>query len=180
MQIIGEKLKNLRKDRGLTQKDLADNAGVTGGMISIMESNKVSPSVATLMKVLSALNVSPGEFFQQDSTVTKKFFFNDDELINIGTGNIILKLVGGKNAGCEIGLLKETYPPGSDTGSEMISFEGQEGGFIIQGEIEVTIGDQKQILKSGQAYYFDTSIPHRFQNLSKEVCEIISASTYHQ
>lgn len=180
MEFIGEKLKNLRKDRGITQKELADNAGVTAAMISIMESNKVSPSVATLMKVLSALNISPGEFFQQESAVTKKFFFNDDELINIGSGDIVLKLVGGKNAGYEIGLLRETYPPGSDTGFEMISFEGQEGGFIIQGEIEVTIGDQKQILKSGQAYYFDTAIPHRFQNLSNEVCEIISASTYNQ
>ena len=81
MEIIGEKLKNLRKDRAITQKELADNAGVTAGMISIMESNEVSPSVATLMKVLSALNVSPGEFFQQETAVTKKFFFNDDELI---------------------------------------------------------------------------------------------------
>ena len=106
--------------------------------------------------------------------------FEEDELVDIGSGDLVLKLVGGKNAGCEIGLLKETYPPGADTGSKMISFEGEEGGFVIKGQIEVTIGDQTKVLKSGQAYYFDTKIPHRFRNRSKRVCQIVSASTYHE
>ena len=175
MKIIGRKLKALRKDREMTQKELANNAGLTAGMISIMEADKVSPSVATLMKVLSVLNVSPMEFFQQDDPVHKRVFFDEDELVDIGSGDLVLKLVGGKNAGC-----KRNLPPGADTGSKMISFEGEEGGFVIKGQIEVTIGDQTKVLKSGQAYYFDTKIPHRFRNRSKRVCQIVSASTYHE
>ena len=180
MTIIGGKLKALRKDREMTQKKLAKNAGLTAGMISMMETDKVSPSVATLMKVLGVLDVSPMEFFQQDDPIHERVFFDEDDLVNIGSGDLVLKLVGGKNMGCEIGLLKETYPPGADTGYKMISFKGEEGGLVIKGQIEVTIGDQTKVLRCGQAYYFDTKLPHRFRNTSKRVCQIVSASTYHE
>ena len=75
MTIIGGKLKALRKDREMTQKKLAKNAGLTAGMISMMETDKVSPSVATLMKVLGVLDVSPMEFFQQDDPIHERVFF---------------------------------------------------------------------------------------------------------
>ena len=173
---LGGRLRELRKQKGLSQRELAARAGLTNGMISLMETNKVNPTVSSLLKVLDAIPMSVVEFFQSEPPDQKQVFFGEDEMTDIGSNNVVLKLVGGKVAGRQIAVLHETYQPGTDTGREMMSHKGEEGGFVVRGEIEVTIGRQTRLLKPGEAYYFTTTMPHRFRNISDEICEIVSAS----
>ena len=74
-------------------------------------------------------------------------------------------------------VLRERYAPGADTGPEMMSHPGEEGGIVVRGRIEVTIGSTTRVLAAGDAYYFSTAVPHRFRNPGDEDCEIISAGT---
>ena len=74
-------------------------------------------------------------------------------------------------------VMHETYPPGSDTGEEMLTHEGEESGVVVRGRIEVTVGGTKAVLEPGDAYYFDSTLPHRFRNPGDEDCEIVSANT---
>jgi mannose-6-phosphate isomerase-like protein (cupin superfamily) len=57
----------------------------------------------------------------------------------------------------------------------MLRHESEEGGVVIRGSIELTIGSETKILEPGDAYYFDSRIPHRFRNISEEEVEIVSA-----
>ena len=59
----------------------------------------------------------------------------------------------------------------------MLSHEGEEGGIVLRGKIELTVGDQVQTLLPGDAYYFKSTLPHRFRNPGNEECEIVSACT---
>jgi mannose-6-phosphate isomerase-like protein (cupin superfamily) len=68
-------------------------------------------------------------------------------------------------------------PSGSDTGKDMLQHEGEEGGVIIQGEIELTVADQVRILGPGDAYYFESKTPHRFRNIGKAEAILVSANT---
>jgi mannose-6-phosphate isomerase-like protein (cupin superfamily) len=68
------------------------------------------------------------------------------------------------------------YAPGADTGEEMLTHAGQEAGVVIEGEIELTVGEQSRLLKSGDGYYFDSSIPHRFRNPGRVQAVLVSAS----
>ena len=54
---VGARLKALRMERNLSQRDLAASSGVTNGMISMIEQNKHSPSVATLNRITDALGI---------------------------------------------------------------------------------------------------------------------------
>jgi mannose-6-phosphate isomerase-like protein (cupin superfamily) len=54
---------------------------------------------------------------------------------------------------------------------------GEEGGFVIEGEIEATIGDQVRILKPLEGYLFPTSLPHKLRNVGENRCVIVSATT---
>jgi mannose-6-phosphate isomerase-like protein (cupin superfamily) len=74
-------------------------------------------------------------------------------------------------------ILHERYNPGADTGEEMLSHAGEEGGVIVRGSIELTVGGQKRVLSPGDAYYFESRLPHRFRNIGDEACEIISANS---
>ena len=92
---VGARLKTIRKMHCLSQRELAKRAGVTNGTISLIEQNRVSPSVSSLRKVLSGIPMSLGEFFATDFSATPKVFFESDELTDLGDGQVRLRLVAG-------------------------------------------------------------------------------------
>ena len=85
---IGEKIRELRIVKGLTQEELADRAELSKGFISQVERDLTSPSIATLMDILQCLGTSIGEFFQEETeeqiVFGKNDFFEkqDSELLN--------------------------------------------------------------------------------------------------
>jgi len=157
---------------------LAKRVGVTNSTISMIEKNSVSPSVSSLKKVLSGIPISIGDFFTLDFECMEpeSVVFQADELPDIGANNVSLKLIGASIKGRSMDLLHERYEPGADTGPEMLQHPGEEGGIVISGEIELTVGFQIYTLKSGDGYYFNSNRPHRFRNVSDDICEIFSAN----
>jgi mannose-6-phosphate isomerase-like protein (cupin superfamily) len=59
----------------------------------------------------------------------------------------------------------------------MLTHEGEEGGIVMQGRLEVTVGERTRVLKAGEAYLFQSTTPHRFRNIGDEVCVVVSACT---
>jgi mannose-6-phosphate isomerase-like protein (cupin superfamily) len=59
----------------------------------------------------------------------------------------------------------------------MLSHPANEGGIVLIGEIEVTVGTQTRILRAGDGYLFNSQQPHRFRNISDTPAEVISACT---
>ena len=74
-------------------------------------------------------------------------------------------------------IMHERSAPGADTGADMLRHDGEEGGVVVRGRIELTVGGDSRVLGPGDAYYFTRAVPHRFRNAHTEPCEIISAST---
>ena len=107
----------------------------------------------------------------------RRVFYAAKELTEIAGGPISFRLVGRDTRGCQIQMMHERYQPGADTGEQMLSHQGQESGIVVQGEIEVTVGGETRLLQTGDAYYFDSRLPHRFRNASKQPCVIVSACT---
>jgi mannose-6-phosphate isomerase-like protein (cupin superfamily) len=88
-----------------------------------------------------------------------------------------LRLVGGRLAQRSMSILHERYAANADTGEEMLTHAGEEGGVVVKGKIELTVGGESRVLGVGDAYYFKSSVPHRFRNVGREECEIVSASS---
>lgn len=174
---IGERLRALRKLQGLSQRELARRAGVTHATISLIEAERVSPSVSSLKKVLDGVPISLAEFFTVDCARHPRIFYGADELPDMGSGDIAFRLVGAERAERAMNVLHETYAPGSDTGAGMLTHAGEEAGVVVRGEIELTVGEETRRLGPGDAYYFHSRLPHRFRNAGSEPCEIISANT---
>ncbi|MGD8976863.1 MAG: cupin domain-containing protein [Gammaproteobacteria bacterium] len=174
---IGGHLRAVRKMHGLSQRELAKRAGVTNGTISLIEQNRVSPSISSLRKVLAGIPMSLGDFFTTDFSNTTKVFYGKDELTDLGDGDVQLKLVAANRRDRALSVMREIYSPGADTGEEMLSHEGEEGGVVVRGRIEITVGGSRRELGPGEAYYFDSAVPHRFRNPGDEACEIISANS---
>jgi transcriptional regulator with XRE-family HTH domain len=174
---VGERLRNVRITFGLSQRALARRAGVTNGLISLIEQNRVSPSVSSLKKVLDGVPMTLAEFFTLDMAAAPKAFFGAEELTELGNEQVSLRLVAAQRAGRQLTRLHERYAPGAETGDEMLTHRGEEGGIVVKGRIELTLAGVTRVLSAGEAYYFSSHLPHRFKNVGREPCEIISAST---
>lgn len=174
---LGHRLRVLRARAGLSQRALAKRVGVPNSTISLIESGKMNPSVGALRKILDGIPVRMSEFFAFEPEPEQQVFYASDELSEIGKGGLSLRQVGGNLFGRAMMILKETYQPGADTGRVLYGHEGEEGGIVVSGRVEVTVGEARKILGPGDAYYFDSRTPHRFRQVGAEPCTVISACT---
>jgi len=184
---IGQRLKAVRVAHQLSQRELARKSGVTNGMISQIEGNSTSPSVSSLKRILDAIPMSMSEFFGGEPDNAEQVFFRAEELRELNPNAMIAKNSGdvsslslrqvGNNPNAAIQMLYERYAPGSHTGADLYTHNGQEVGIVISGTIEVTVGEQTAVLGPGDAYSFESRIPHRFHNNSDDECIVVSACT---
>ena len=176
---VGVRLQSIRKLKGLSQRELAKRAGVTNSTISMIEKNSVSPSISSLKKVLAGIPMSLVEFFSLDVEPDNQsqVVYRAADLTDICSGAITMKLVGKAHPSRAISFLDEIYPSGSDTGDEMYSHEGEEAGMLVEGKLELTVGEEVFILEPGDSYYFESSKPHRFRNPFEGPARLISATT---
>ncbi|MBU2864590.1 cupin domain-containing protein [Reinekea forsetii] len=181
MDDIGKRLKTVRKQVGISQRELAKRAGVTNSTISMIEKNSVSPSISSLKKVLSGIPMSLLEFFNTEefeSAETPVVYRKEDIREAAGDGEgIKWGLVGKFFPDRKITFLVEHYESGADTGDEAYSHEGEEVGYVVSGQIELSVDDQKYTLGPGEAFYFESKRPHRFRNPFEEPCQLVSATT---
>ncbi len=176
---IGARLQLVRKSKELSQRELAKRVGVTNSTISLIEQNKVSPSVSSLKKVLDGIPISLADFFTLDLDIglPDSPFYSVDELPDVGNNDIHYFLVGRRRGTRQMCILREVMPPGTDTGESPYAHDGEEGGVIIQGQVEITVGERVRVLGPGEAYYFESRTPHRFRNVGKDDVIIVSANT---
>ncbi|MEE7560659.1 helix-turn-helix domain-containing protein, partial [Xanthomonas sp. Kuri4-2] len=93
---IGARLQRVRTGQGLSQRELAKRVGVTNSTISLIEQDKVSPSVSSLKKVLDGIPISLADFFtlELDPGPADAAFYRADELPDVGSDGIHYFLVG--------------------------------------------------------------------------------------
>ncbi|RZZ87454.1 cupin domain-containing protein [Pseudoxanthomonas winnipegensis] len=176
---IGARLQQVRTAKQLSQRELAKRVGVTNSTISLIEQNKVSPSVGSLKKVLDGIPISLADFFTLDLQPgpPDSPFYTLADTPDVGSNGVHYFLVGQRVARRQMCILREVMPPGTDTGPTLLVHAGEEGGVVVAGEVEITVGEQVRVLRAGEGYYFESRVPHRFRNLGESDAVIVSANT---
>ena len=174
---VGLRLKIVRLRHQLSQRALAKKAGVANASISLIESGSTSPSISALKRILAGIPMTLAEFFSDELPgVASEVFYRAQQLTEISGGDgISYRQIGSAKAGHALQILHETYQVAADTGLIMLEHEGEEGGVILSGRLEVTVGEAARILGAGDAYYFNSKQPHRFRNAGNEVCTLVSS-----
>jgi transcriptional regulator with XRE-family HTH domain len=174
---VGLRLKMVRLRHQLSQRALAKKAGVANASISLIESGSTSPSISALKRILAGIPMTLAEFFSDELPgVASEVFYRAQQLTEISGGDgISYRQIGSAKAGHALQILNERYEVGADTGLIMLQHDGEEGGVILTGRLEVTVGEQTRILNAGDAYYFNSKQLHRFRNAGNEVCTLVSS-----
>ena len=161
---IGEKIKRLRLQRGLTQEELADRCELSKGFISLLERDLTSPSIATLNDVLECLGTDLAAFFTEHAEEKLVFseddtYIKEDEETLKGTIRWLVPTAQ-KN---EMEPIMVTIEPGGSTYPDN-PHEGEEFGYVIEGTITVVIGEEEYQAKKGESFYFTSNQPHMLEN----------------
>ena len=145
---IGEKIRRLRMQYGLTQEELADRCELSKGFISQLENDITSPSIATLVDILTCLGTDLKTFFDDDRE-QKIAFGPEDYSVKQDTqrNNEIAWIIPSaqKNSMEPIRLLLE---PGGSTAPDS-PHEGEEFGYVLSGQILLHLGGKSCRSKQG-------------------------------
>lgn len=173
---IGNKIKELRVQKGLTQEELANRAELSKGFISQIERDLTSPSIATLTDILQVLGTDLSSFFSEEGE-EQIVFGNQDyfEKIDTDLASKIEWIIPNaqKNAMEPIRL---TLSPGGSTYPD-IPHEGEEFGYVLSGAIKIHIGKRVYKAKKGESFYFTPRASHYISADSKTGATLIWVST---
>ena len=156
---IGNKLKELRVLKGLTQEELADRSELSKGFISQLERNLTSPSITTLMDILQCLGTSIGEFFNEapDEQIVfgkQDYFVKEDTEYKNEIKWIIPNAQ--KNT---IEPIYLTLQAGGSTCPDT-PHEGEEFGYVNQGAESIHLGNKTYKAKKGESFYYTADKTH--------------------
>ena len=131
----GSRLKLVRESYKLSQRELARRSGVTNATISLIEQNRVSPSVSSLKKLLEGIPMSLADFFTFDQPPREhQYVFRANEQPDLGRHGLRLLLIGASVPSRQMRLLREQYAPGASSGEEpIVHSEGEECGLVTRG-----------------------------------------------
>ena len=156
---IGNKLKELRVLKGLTQEELADRSELSKGFISQLERNLTSPSITTLMDILQCLGTSIGEFFNE-APDEQIIFGKQDYFVKLDTEykNEIKWIIPNAQKNT-IEPIYLTLQAGGSTCPDT-PHEGEEFGYVLQGAVSIHLGNKTYKAKKGESFYYTADKTH--------------------
>lgn len=172
---IGEKVKRLRLQLGLTQEELAARTELSKGFISQLERDITSPSIATLMDILEALGTDVGAFFNEKPAGKIVYSAEDMFIKQADNGSSIRWLVTDAQRNALEPILV-TLPTGEETEPDD-PHEGEEFGYVLAGSVALLLGERRYKVKKGDSFYFRPNSDHRLINVGKSEAKVLWVST---
>lgn len=174
---LGERLKMVRKSKGLSQRELAKRSGITNATISLIEQNAHAPSVVSLHKILTAIPMSLADFFALPVSTDPVLFYDADDMTAIVRGDTDLRCMASERPEKNLQMFFEHYAPGAGTGEEMISHDGETAAVVVKGVVEVVVeGERRRIAEGGGFQVFGPQ-PYRLLNVGEEEAIVACAVT---
>lgn len=150
---VEARLRSLRQRCHLSMRGLAEKAGVSVGYVSGVESGAISPTIATLRKLLLAMGTDIGTFFQEKAEAEPGPVFRREEMVFVNDGGRNYTLVLPQREDVESIILDEEFMP-DEKSPVMETLPGDLAGYVIKGEVLLEVeGEEPQVLRTGDAYY---------------------------
>lgn len=161
---LGQRLRQLRRTRRLTLRQLAERAGVTESFLSQVEREVASPSIASVQRIARALGLSIAELFTDGPSRGRVVRREARRRIAYpGLDAVDEFLTLGKDGRLQV--IMSTIGPGGGTGDEPYAHDSDEEVVIVlEGSLELWIGDERYVLREGDAITHDSRLPHRNRN----------------
>lgn len=159
---LGQVLKTLRQERGLTLAQLGEQVGLSASYLSQVERGVTMPSLLRVADLARVLSVDVHTFFQEDVTPPIVVRRHQGQPL-LQAPDVTIELLSPNSPQKEIEPYCLVLRPGAARGP-LPQHQGEEFGFVLQGQLTVTVGDEVFLLHDGDSIHFQGAQPHAWRN----------------
>lgn len=174
---IGEKIKQLRKEKKLTLKEIAEKTDLSISFLSQVERMKSSLTLESLKKISEVLQVNPSYFFSTNTEQTQPTVIRGIDSANDLTVNqFIYKDLSGNQGNLGFSPILVILHPGENKGRPF-THHGKEFLYVLEGTLTVQINDEEYLLQEHDTIIIDCSRPHYWLNTTKQSVKFLCVSS---
>lgn len=175
---LGVRLKELRTKRGISQTELARLVGVTPSTISQVESNQIYPSLPALIKMAEILSVKVSSFFKEFEDISDQVVFSASGALDVPFPGLPKGSIRGKlMTPVDFDPKSEPYlieiPSKTDLASHFFIHKGEEIGYVLSGQLQLTLEKKSYTVQEGDVVYLTSKIPSQWKNAGTEVAKLL-------
>lgn len=178
-QRLGAAIFEARSGR-FTVQELSAEAGVSQGLISQLERGIGNPSFKTLQRIADALGLRIGDLVQAVSPpvdappmIVRR---HARARLQVNAEALVYELLTPNLRG-RLEVLETSLPPGFSNRDEPFMHEGEECVVVIDGAVDVGVGELVDRLETGDAITYDPSVPHWWENTAENPCRVLGVVT---
>ncbi|GAA5064842.1 transcriptional regulator with XRE-family HTH domain [Thermocatellispora tengchongensis] len=175
-EVLGDRLRDLRKERGLTLRQLAALIDVSPGLLSQIENGTTDPSLTTVRKLADAFGTSMADLFTEpDAPAVHVSRPGERHRLGASGGGILYdRLTPGRG---DLEVLLGHLDQGEATSAEPWAHASTECALVLSGTVTVEVGGRDYRLATGESITFDSRLPHRYLNRDPEPARFVVAIT---
>jgi transcriptional regulator with XRE-family HTH domain len=163
---VGIKIRDLRKQKGMTLGEMARRCECSSSLLSQIERGIVNPSFSTLKSIGDALEITLAQLVMEASTIeesSSSLMKQKERKLLTTEGGVQFQLLS-RNVNVPFEFILNQWPPGTSTGRQLYTHEGEECGLLLEGELEVEVNGKMHLMKPGDTVTLRSSAPHRISN----------------
>lgn len=177
---LGLAIRQARQTRGLSLKRVADGASISVGLLSQIERGISSPSVRVLRAICGVLGLPFLALFGGESAESDEarriVRAGRRRSVDFGDKGMVKEFVTAHDDGA-LQVMEITLEPGGGSGDEPYDHEGEECGVVLEGRLELFVDGKLYKLGAGDAFHFESPLPHKFRNLAEGVTRVLWITT---
>ncbi len=178
-QVIGEHIRRLRSERRLSLRAFAAKTGFSPSFISQLENGQVSPSLGSLHKIAETLGVTLGEFFAATETEEESLIIRPQGRRRLDSTwtDAHIEALGPMSQGWHMEPVLVIFGPGGSSGKHPHAQSHEEFAFVVKGQVTLTLADEQNTLRVGDAVTLPSGAPRRWENPTREIAKILMVSS---
>lgn len=176
---LGARIREARRAQGITLLALSEKSNLSTGFLSRVERGEASASIANLITISACLDMPLKDLFEDDSSPSAP----PDYVISRSKERLSetpLSAVGytfhrscGDLPGQQITAFELEFAVGDQAGMALVSHEGEEILYLLEGKIEFQIGNDRLVMERGDCIHFNCEKPHRGRNIGSKVARLL-------
>ena len=177
---VGERVKQVREDRDLTLQDISQRTDLDVAFLEQIENGNVAPPLGIVIKLAKALDLKMGYFISGEEdrpyTIVRK---NDRKVVSRYSskegkyyGYRYESLAPHKKDRHMEPFLVSLEPSKAD--EERSTHDGQEFIYVLEGAMEVRLGEEVYVLEPGDSIYYDSTVPHLVKNHDSDITRVLA------
>lgn len=174
---FGQHLRELRKEQQLSLAKLSERSDVSVSMLSHIERGQTMPSLRTLNRICQALNTEMSAIFptkdhEHEDESAEIVRAKERSALEFKAFGLTKELLSPqRNKSLEFFMV--TLEPGGGSGPELLVRQGEKAGLVVQGELNLLIGDKQYRLSEGDSFQFNSAKPHRILNDTEKPIKLL-------